>query len=496
MSNTQTMNKVFLALLLCFLPAFCWSLSGTAGERAAFAAVNPNYPVTPGDTYTLTYIQDDETSSLSIIVDSYYMAQIPGLRRINAAGMKYSEFKSEVEKLYQEIYPGSVPVLTISSAGIFNVLIKGEVTSAQELDAWSFERLSTLIASVKTSYTTTRKVEIVSADGETRFVDLFKATRTGNMSQDPYLSYGDTVILYPYDRQVTLSGQVRRPGTYQLTEGETLQDVISFQGGGFTQTAEKQHVEIKRPFNASNNEGSTFYIDMEKTDATMELMDMDTVTVSTKSAFLPVVYLQGAVGTTNEGTSVSSKVDVTITEGEKLSSVARKMESQFTKVSDLENAYIIRSNGDNIPANIQEILLSGDTSYDIVLEDRDIIVVPFRQYYVFVSGQVLSPGSYPYIVNKNWEYYVNLAGGFNYDNHIGRKVRIYDVYGNKYKQDERILQPEDVIYAPRNNPMYWIGKYGGDLAVIATTITTAVILVNYMNEIADRPTNYPTPASQ
>lgn len=484
----MTIKRFFLLLLLLFTPLFCWGITGSAGERAAAAAVNPNYPVTPGDTYSISYSMEDKTSTIQIIVDRNFLAQVPGFREFDVKDKTYYEFKSEVEELFNQYYPGSVPVMTIQNPGVFDVLIKGEVQYSREAAAWSFERISTLINSVKTNYTTLRKIEIISINGESRFVDLFESLRTGDMNQDPYVSFGDTIILYPYEKQITLEGQVRRPGTYQLTKDESLADIIAFQGGGFTSVALKQEVQIKRPYNSSNNEGNTFYLDMENPEATMELMDMDIVTVAQKTSFLPVVHFQGAIGTTEEGTSVSSKVNVTITEGERLSSVARKMEGQFTKVSDLSRVYIVRSDGQNIPVNLEELLLSGRSADDVILQDRDIIVVPFRQYFIYVTGSVSSPGAYPYIVNKSWEYYISLAGGFNVDEHTGRKVKIYDVYGERYKQKERILQPEDVIFAPRNHPMYWIGEYGTDVALIVSTLASSIVMYNFMAN-----TDYSTP---
>ena len=475
-------NRQFLLIFIFIVSILnLHALTGTSSERASTAAVSPTYPVTPGDTYNLRYSDESATRSMEIIVDRNFIAQIPGFRQFNAQGLTYYELKGQVEELFNELYPGSVPVFTISNPGVFDVLIKGEVSVSQELPAWSFERLSTLIESISTPYTSSRRIEIISSNGKSRFVDIFKARRTGEMSQDPYLSFGDTIILYPYEKQVTLNGQVRRPGTYQLNKDETLVDLIQFQGGGFTPIAEYTQIEVKRPLNSNNYEGNTFYMDMSVPGATMELMNMDVITVTEKTSYLPIVSIQGAIGDTSEGTTVSSKVDISITEDEKLSSVVRKIEDQFTKVSDLEKAYIVRSNGENIPCNIQELLLSGKSEYDVVLHDRDIIVIPFRQYYVYVSGEVNDPGSYPYIVNKTWEYYVNLAGGFNIDTHTGRKVKIYDVYGEKYKPKDRILQPEDVIFVPRNHPMYWIGRYGTDISLLISTLTTSIILYNYMS---------------
>jgi len=488
-------KHTLLILFILIAPATLWSLTGTSNERAAKAAVSPSYPVTPGDTYQISYNINGETYTIQMIVDVKYIARVPGFGQFDANSKTYYQLKSEVESMISEVFPGSVPVMTIINPGVFEVLVKGEVSVSQEIPAWSFERISTIVDLVKTSYTSYRDVEIISLDGSTRTIDLFLARRTGDMSQDPYLSFGDTIILYPYDRQIKLEGEVKRPGTYQMKESETLRDAVDFLGGGFTLVADRQQVQIKRYFNGSNRSGNSFYKDLSSEEEDLDLLDMDTIVIPRLTEYLPVIYLQGAVGTTEEGTSVSSKVTVPITEGEKLSSVVRKSQSQFTKVSDLEHVNVIRRDtGESITVNVEELLLTGNPEDDLVLSNRDMIVVPFRQYYVYVSGEVINPGRFPYIVNKTWEYYVNLAGGFDVDTHLGKKVKIYDVYGDRHSQKDRILQPEDVILAPRNHPMYWIGEYGGDLAVITAALTSTIIMLNYVGTLSNDNYNpIPTP---
>jgi len=476
---------VVLLLFITVTASSLWAITGTAAERTARASVSPTYPVTPGDTYRVVYTISGKSFTVELTVDKNFLAQVPGFGEFQTEGLTYYELKAQVEKLVNDVFPGSVPVMTMINPGIFEVLLKGEVTVSTEVAAWSFERLSAIVDASKTPYTSFRDVEIISRDGTSRLVDIFMGRRTGEMKQDPYLKFGDTIILRPYERQIVLGGEVKRPGTYQLREGETLRDAIQVLGGGFTAVADREHVQISRILGSPQGKGSTFYKDLSNASTDLDLMNLDSVTVSSWTNYRPLVYLQGAIGTTTEGTSVSSKVAMNITEGEYLSSILRKSQDQFTKVSDLEHVSVIRfKTGESIEVNAQELLLTGNRENDLVLMDRDMIIIPFTQYYVYVSGSVSSPGKFPYIVNKSWEYYVGLAGGFNIDEHSGTKVKITDVYGEKHKQKERIIQPEDVIYAPRNNPIFWIGKYGSDIAILTTSVTSLVILLNYMGNVS------------
>jgi polysaccharide export outer membrane protein len=482
--------------MICLLSiSSLWALTGSASERTGKASVSPGYPVTPGDVYSVSYSLSGSAFSVQLTVDKNYLAQVPGFGKFQTEGMTYYELRGQVEQLVNDLFPGSVPVMTISSSGVFEVLVKGEVQIAQEVPAWSFERLSSIVDAVKTSYTSYRDVEIISKGGSSRIVDLFMGRRTGDVTQNPYLAYGDTIILRPYERQIILRGDVKRPGSYQLKEDENLLDVIEILGDGFTSTADQSQIQISRILGSTEGQGSTFYLNLSDDPEDLPLMDMDSITIPRWTDYRPIVTLQGAIGTSEEGTSVSSRVIVNITEGELLSSVMRKVQAQFTKVSDLEHVSVIRSEtGDSVDVNVEELLLTGNRDLDLVLSDRDMVIIPFTQYYVYVTGSVVSPGRFPYIVNKSWDYYMGLAGGFDIDSHSGSRVRITDVYGDKHKQKERIIQPEDVIFAPRNNPIFWIGKYGGDIAILTASLTSLIILTNYMGTLnSNNYTPIPTP---
>jgi len=50
---------------------------------------------------------------------------------------------------------------------------------------------------------------------------------------------------------------------------------------------------------------------------------------------------------------------------------------------------------------------------------------------VTVAGAVAVPGRYPYIPDRDWSYYINLAGGFNPERNSSEKVTITDLNGRK-----------------------------------------------------------------
>ena len=84
----------------------------------------------------------------------------------------------------------------------------------------------------------------------------------------------------------------------------------------------------------------------------------------------------------------------------------------------------LKRNEKIIPIDLEKILFNYDYKFEEVCQKNDELMIPFFQSFVTVSGAVLNPGRYPYIPDRTWEYYVNLAGGFNKLQNSNNKIVI------------------------------------------------------------------------
>ena len=69
------------------------------------ALSSPDYRVTPGDVYALSYVAGTAPVALRIVVDSSYRAQIANLGAVSAAGKTYRQLKAEAEAIVSNNYP-------------------------------------------------------------------------------------------------------------------------------------------------------------------------------------------------------------------------------------------------------------------------------------------------------------------------------------------------------------------------------------------------------
>ena len=442
-------------------------------NRAAYVMLNTDYPVIPGDTYQISYLYNLKATNLPFFIDGDGIANLSFFGNRDTKGLTYRELKVNMEQMVTRAYPDSLPQLTIKSTGVFPVSIKGEVSFPGPAKAWGFSRLSDLIADRLTKYSSLRDIIITHADGTSESYDLFGAALKSDISKNPVIKPGDSITVKKYDKEIYIQGEVRREGSFQILEEENLTDLIDTYSNGLTKLADAPRIYILR-LNTSNGTTETIYMDPENGNYNnIMLEDMDMVVVPAKTSKMPLVFFEGALGMKVGSTSpVSAKIPWPITYNQRISTAVLSLpDGSITPVSDLENSFIIRrGEADYIPVDLEKIIYYHDYSNDPVLLEGDRIVIPMKLFTVYVGGSVDNPSAVPYIAGKTYLEYIQMAGGFDRDEHIGSSVTIFDRDGNKHGKD-RVIQPEDRIFAPRNSPEYYynvkMGRY---------IVTTAAIL--------------------
>jgi protein involved in polysaccharide export with SLBB domain len=360
--------------------------------------------------------------------------------------------------------------------------IRGEVIDAGNKSLNVLTRLSSLMTNL-TPKATKRLVTVTSiATGESRVYDLFLARRFGELSQNPYIRPGDVIHVPAAERTVTLTGQVNRPGEYELLPGESLKELIEYYGDGFTLAADPEKITLSRIDTPEGVAGESKLFSYKEGSAPIPA-DQDVFTVGNKIYNRPLVYIEGAISAVNTGNSIetsaaiegTTKVEFPFYAGQTLGMVVRSLHLRFTPSSDLTHAYILRQEK-NIPVDLNQFLHLNDFSDDMMLENNDRIIIPFIQYFVLVSGAVKAPGRYPYIPDRLPEYYINLAGGRDPNQNNGRGDKVYDMHNNNLST-EAFIQPESIIIVPSNRFAYYFNQY---VRIITTILSIAATTISIL----------------
>jgi protein involved in polysaccharide export with SLBB domain len=450
--------------------------------NAQLALSTPDYLVTAGDVYTLAYFVGSSVVESTIMVDSSYRIRVANLGVVEAAGKTFNQLKTQVETIVSTNYPLGSVQFVLRQPAVFKVYIRGEVQSPREMQAWALLRLATVLEEDNlTPYSSIRNVQIRSSNGQVRTYDLFQAIRTGDLSQNPFVRPDDVITVNRFERSVTIKGAVERPGTYQILRGENLRELIIRYGNGFAPTADPSRMELERYINRNSLAGDKITLGEQDITDNFALENYDVLSVPSIINLRPVLFVEGAVQSleldstsTVENLRASNRLIVVFNQGETYGALVRRSAGWFSAVSDTQNAYIIRGNT-HIPVNLNPLLYDAAYRNDIEIKENDTLIVPFRQYFVSVAGAVYAPGRYPYIPDRDWEYYIGLAGGFTQSN-AGDTITIIDMNGKKLSKGDPIM-PETTITAKSNSFLYGFNQFAPVVTTVLSIISTTLMLM-------------------
>lgn len=274
-------------------------------------------------------------------------------------------------------------------------------------------------------------------------------------------------------KTVTITGEVFSPGEMRYSEGETIASLIT-RAGGLKESADANRIHIARRVKSAeddkNGESLATLFQVTK-DSPITLMPFDVVTV-TRSEFYKeqrLVKVEGEVK--NSGTYALE------TAGERLSSVIlraggpsatafiegakirRLMNSEERELMINEMAYAnshadtlqlqknLRESAYIVGADLAQALENPGSTFDPILREGDVIIIPPMDLTVRISGAVLSPNTVNFKEGEKLSYYLNQAGGIKRN---GRRYQAYIIYANGTKSLARKgkIQPGCEIVVP------------------------------------------------
>ncbi|WP_428768127.1 SLBB domain-containing protein [Treponema sp. HNW] len=449
-------------------------IAQTMGHSAQLAMSTADYPVTAGDVYMLGFAAGTTPVSYTLTVDTSYKIRVANLAVLNAAGKTFRKLKEEVEAIVSKNYPLSGVQFVLITPGAFTVLVKGEVNTVAEKNAWGLTRVSEIIGGSFTAYSSNRNIVLESPERTVR-CDIFKARRTGDLTLDPYVRPGDIITVGRVERRVGLTGAVERPGTYDLLENENIKELIHYYGSGLTPFANMERIEIENSLSNTKT-----YIDKKDFESNTVLKHLDTVFVDTLENTKPFVYIQGAVGTygaqVESGRGIVTKTEnipLPFLQNTDWTYIVRQQRDLFSVHSDIEKTYILRK-GQKLPINVQRILYDSEYSVSLPAEAGDILSVPAKQLLVTVSGNVNMPERYGYVPDCTYEYYLALAGGITSGNKKTKSISITTAAGKKIPLSAPVM-PESIINVYDNNFLLFWNQYAPvvvtALSIISTSLT-------------------------
>ena len=370
-----------------------------------------NYVLGPGDEIFID-IWGANQANIRQVISPDGTINIPDLGLVNLNGMTVKEADSYMRRRLGQIYSvdgenaKSDIKLTLGNIRTIQVHVMGEVTNPGTYYLSSLSNIYHALYSAGgvNNLGTLRDIQLIRKGKVIAHLDIYDFIREGKMI-DTILEEGDIINVPTYDIVVDITGNIKRPMSYELVEGETIADLVDY-AAGFTGDAYKKNLRMIRK---NGSEYQIFTID-EQEYPDFKLVDGDAIAVGAMlDRFENKIEIKGAVyrpGTYQLGGDIHT-VSQLIAKAEGLKGEAFTNRALITRERDDLTLEII-------PVDIKAVLAG--TAADIELQKNDVLYIPSIHDLndignITVSGEVAKPGAYVYADNMTLEDAIMLAGG-------------------------------------------------------------------------------------
>jgi protein involved in polysaccharide export with SLBB domain len=248
-------------------------------------------------------------------------------------------------------------------------------------------------------------------DTNQRFDVKLVAALNGDESQDLALRNGDVLTIRQVPQwgdlgsYVTVRGEVQHPATYGIEPGERLSSLLQRCGGFTPQAAPYGAVLVRREVREIQMKSHAELIDRVKEE-------------------------QRYLKTLPEGDPDQRDA--------KLTAVAQTQ----TVLQQLETTTPIGRVVVHIPSDAKSFESFANSAADVPLRSGDELIIPKKNNYVMVSGQVFNPTAVSYIPGRSAKWYLSQAGGLT---QMGDKKAAF------------VIRADGSVLSAKNNSGFWSG---------------------------------------
>ena len=425
-----------------------------------------NYEIGPNDVIKLVVYGVQEYSS-DLTVSKEGKIQVDNVGQIKVAGLSIEAAKTRIKQqmaatAYSSLARGESK-LDISLGDIRTIHIT--VIGAYKSGTYNVSSLSNVISALSeaggpNAIGSYREIEIIRDNKIFTKVDLYRFLQYGDQSQNIGLKDNDIIRVPAYKTRVELTGEVKRPGIFEVIGNESFSQILEY-AGGFSDNAYSAMVKI-----IQKNDKEKSVKDLSKLDyAKYQPKSGDVVSISKIiNRYQNRVLLSGAVYRPDVyELQPGMRIADLINKADGLKEDAFTGRAQLIRIKpnllkEMISVNLSKALEKNTTENI--LLQREDELYiNSILEIRDSLKVD-------LFGEVKTVGSFNYIDSMTVKDLILMAGGFTYAANKNIEVARLVKYGDKVEnnqvtqifkteingdlsfnagQENIVLQPLDVI---------------------------------------------------
>ena len=371
-----------------------------------------NYVLGPNDQIAVSVYGVQEYSG-DLLVSAEGNISIPNVGLIRVAGLTIEAATQKIKNtMSNTVYTylrsgGSKISVTLSKIRTIKVTIIG----ANRPATYRLSSLATVfnalyVSGGPTAFGSFREIELLRDNKLFKKIDLYRMLLNGDQSDNVGLKDNDVIRIPAYKTRVSIEGQVKRPGIFEVLPNESFANILAF-ASGFTDTAYQASVKV---FAQTNKERQIK--DLQQSQYNTYQPQIGDVFVVSKllNRFSNRVKIAGAV----------YRPDVfELTPNLKVADLIRKADG-LTQDAYTGRAQIIRLQEDLTRSVVSFDVakaLNNDAAHNILLTREDEVLITSKQelkdsFNVYIQGEIRKPGSFEYVQGLTLKDLIIQAGGF------------------------------------------------------------------------------------
>jgi polysaccharide export outer membrane protein len=208
--------------------------------------VGLDYVVGPGDGLSID-LWGGVSQRFFRTVDREGRVSLPEAGPVLVSGKSLAEVQQSLQQILRTQFRGVSAEVSLARLRTIRVYEVGDVArpGAYDISSLSTPLNALFAAGGPTPKGSLRIVKHFRNDQLIQTVDLYDLLLHGVKGDLARLDNGDTILVPPVGRQVTVEGMVRRPAIYELKNENDLAAVLEL-AGGLLPTAALRHIEVQR----------------------------------------------------------------------------------------------------------------------------------------------------------------------------------------------------------------------------------------------------------
>ncbi len=203
-----------------------------------------DYVLGPGDELKIQLFGSIETNRI-IPVNREGNIVIPEIGSIEISGLIFREAVNKIKSTINASLIGTNVEISLAKIRSIQIFVLGNAYSPGAYTVSSLSNISNILffSGGPTENGSLRKISIKREGKEIASLDFYEFLTKGNTKNDIRLQSNDALLINPTGKTVSISGQVKKNGRFELLEDETFEDLLFF-SSGFTNIANIKKITL------------------------------------------------------------------------------------------------------------------------------------------------------------------------------------------------------------------------------------------------------------